>query len=63
MFQIIYQGPHGDTVDSDNPRLSAYKQMAYLLRIGRRYSLTCHEDGAYTVAGDGCEPITFAPVT
>jgi len=61
MFAIIYQGPHGDTVTADDPRLAAYKQAAYILRQGRRYSLTAHADGSYTVAGDGLEPITFAP--
>ena len=29
MFKLIYHGSHGDTVDSDNPKLDAYKQAAY----------------------------------
>jgi hypothetical protein len=64
MFQIIQQGKHGPTVESDNPRLSAYKQAAYVRRVlGRNYQLTAHDDGCYTFAGDGLEPITFAPMT
>jgi hypothetical protein len=60
MFAIIYQGPHGDTVESDDPRLAAYKQAAYIrLRLGRNYQLTAHDDGSYTVSGDGLQPITF----
>lgn len=59
MFSIIYQGPRGDTVESDNPKLSAYKQVAYVVNVlGRRYSITS-EDGSYTVSGDGLQPITF----
>lgn len=60
MFQVIYAGKHGPSVQSDNPKLDAYKQAAQIQNVLRRnYSLTCHEDGAYTVAGDGLEPITF----
>ena len=62
MFQVPYDGPHGPTVESDNPKIDAYKQAAHIQNVlGRRYSLTSHEDGHYTVAGDGLEPITFAP--
>jgi hypothetical protein len=62
MFQVIFTGPHGPTVNSDNPKIDAYKQAAMIQNtLGRRYSLTAHEDGAYTVAGDGLEPITFQP--
>src|SRR5262249_27597834 len=59
MFQIIYQGPHGDTVESGNPKLDAYKQAAYIVRMGRTYTITSHDDGSYTVTGDGLQPITF----
>lgn len=60
MFSIIYQGPHGDTVHSDNPKLDAYKQASYVANILRRnYSITSHDDGSYTVSGDGLQPITF----
>ena len=34
MFAIIYQGPHGDTVDCDDPKLDAYKQAAYIRSDG-----------------------------
>jgi len=61
MFAIIYQGPHGDTVESNHPKLDAYKQAAVIVRMGRQYVLTCHDDGSYTVAGDGLENITFTP--
>lgn len=62
MFRAIFQGAHGPTVAAANPKLDAYKQAAYVQNVlGRRYSLTCHADGAYTVAGDGLEPLTFEP--
>jgi hypothetical protein len=60
MFSIIYQGPHGDTVSAADPRLTAYKQAAYIRRLlGRNFTLTVRADGCYTVAGDGLAPITF----
>jgi hypothetical protein len=62
MFRIIYAGKHGPSVTSDRPKIDAYKQLHYIQNILRlRYTLTCHEDGAYTVAGDGLEPLTFEP--
>ncbi len=62
MFRAIFQGEHGPTVAAANPKLDAYKQAAYVQNVlGRRYRLTCHADGAYTVAGDGLNPLTFAP--
>jgi len=62
MFRIIFQGPHGPTAATADPKLEAYKQMAYIKRIlGRRYCLTCHADGAYTVVGEGLDPLTFKP--
>lgn len=59
MFSVIYQGPHGRTVEGT--KIDAYEQMAYLQKLGIYCQLTCHADGAYTVAGDGLEPITFEP--
>jgi hypothetical protein len=61
MFAVIYKGPHGPTVDSDYPKLDAYRQAAMIVRMGHGYSMTCHADGSYTVAGDGLESITFSP--
>lgn len=59
-FKVMYAGKHGQTVSASNPKLEAYKQMAYIQNVLRRtYSTTYHEDGAVTVAGDGLEPITF----
>jgi hypothetical protein len=47
-----------------DPKREAYKQAAYILNVlGRRYSLTAHEDGAYTITGDGLASLTFAPDT
>jgi hypothetical protein len=46
-FRLIYDGLHGKTVESKNPKLDAYQQMAYLANVlGRKYTLICHEDGA-----------------
>jgi hypothetical protein len=62
--QIIYQGKYGSTIRVSDPRLSAYKQAAYIrLKLGRKYLLSVQADGCYTVAGDRLEPITFAPAT
>jgi len=61
MFRAIEKGEHGDTVYVDNPKLAAYKQMAYIQNIlGRHYSLVSHADGQFTVNGSGLEPITYA---
>lgn len=61
-FQVIEQGPHGDTVTVANPKLEAYKQAAYVQNVlGRRYGLTCRPDGTYTVQGDGLAALTFQP--
>ena len=61
-FAAIYRSKYGDTVSARDPRREAYKQAAYILNIlGRRYSLTAHEDGAFTVTGDGLASLTFQP--
>jgi len=63
-FAAIYRSKYGDTVEARDPRREAYKQAAYILTVlGRRYSLTAHEDGAYTVTGNGLASLTFAPDT
>jgi len=63
-FSAIYQTPRGDTVAVDDPRREAYKQAAYIVNVlGRRYSMTAHEDGAFTVQGDGLASLTFEPIT
>lgn len=58
MFRIIYQSKHGSTVYVNDPKLEAYKQMAYIKMLGKRCRLIC-QDGAYTVEGDGLDPLTF----
>jgi hypothetical protein len=58
-FRVVYQGKHGPSVVSDNPKLDAYKEMAFHKLQGRTYSTTFHADGAVTVAVDGLEPLTF----
>ena len=61
MFRVIEKGKSGDTVYVDNPKMAAYKQMAYIQNIlGRHYSLICHADGRFTVNGDGLASITYA---
>ena len=63
-FSAIYQTRRGDTVAVEDPRREAYKQAAYIVNVlGRRYSMTAHEDGAFTVQGDGLASITFEPIT
>ena len=62
-FAAIYQTDRGDTVEARDPRREAYKQAAYILNVlGRRYSMTAHPDGAYTVQGDGLASLTFEPM-
>ena len=61
-FSAIYQTRRGDTVAADDPRREAYKQAAYIVNVlGRRYTMTAHEDGAFTVQGDGLASLTFEP--
>ena len=63
-FSVIYQTSRGDTVAAEDPRREAYKQAAYIVNVlGRRYSMTAHEDGAFTVQGDGLASLTFEPIT
>ena len=60
-FRLIEPGPHGDTVYCENPKIEAYKQIAYVVNVlGRRYSLVCHADKQFTVNGDGLAAITYA---
>ena len=62
-FAAIYQTDRGDTVEARDPRREAYKQAAYILNVlGRRYTMTAHSDGAYTVQGDGLASLTFEPM-
>ena len=62
-FAAIYQTDRGDTVEARDPRREAYKQAAYILNVlGRRYTMTAHPDGAYTVQGDGLASLTFEPM-
>ena len=61
-FAAIYRTDRGDTVEARDPKREAYKQAAYILNVlGRRYSMTAHPDGAYTVQGDGLASLTFEP--
>ena len=61
-FAAIYRSKYGDTVDARDPRREAYKQAAYIRNIlGRHYSITAHEDGAFTVSGDGLASLSFQP--
>jgi len=50
-FTAIEKGKHGETVYVDDPKIEAYKHAAYIQNVlHQNYRLTCHEDGAYTVA-------------
>lgn len=61
-FAAIYRTKHGDTVSAEDPRREAYKQAAYIRNVlGQCYNITAHEDGAYTVTGDGLASLTFEP--
>ena len=61
MFNLIEKGKHGDTIYVDNPKIAAYMQIAYIVNVlHRHYSLVCHEDGQFTVNGDGLAPLTYA---
>ncbi len=60
-FQVPYDGPHGKTLEYDEPKREALKYQWYVsLVLGRCYTATYHADGHITVAGDGLEPMTFA---
>jgi hypothetical protein len=45
----------------DDPRLHAYRHMAWLASVGRGYTLIV-DGGRFTVKADGCDPLTFCPV-
>ena len=60
MFRQVFKGRQGNTVISDNPKLDAYKQAAWVARSGSTYSMMAHLDGSYTVNGNG-GMMTFAP--
>ena len=62
MFKLIYQGRYGDTVASDNPKLDAYKHMAYLHVLGVRTGLIVR-DGCYTVQGETIARVKTADLT
>jgi len=62
-FAAVYRTERGDTVEARDPRREAYKQAFYILNVlGRRYSMTAHPDGAFTVQGDGLASLTFEPM-
>ncbi len=59
-FQVIDNaGKHGPTTYHEDPKLAAYAYMARLQYGGRTTSLTCHEDGCYTVESAGLMTCTF----
>ena len=61
-FAAIYRTDRGDTVSAEDPKREAYKQAGYILNVlGRRYTMTAHPDGAYTVQGDGLASLTIEP--
>ena len=61
-FAAIYRTDRGDTVEATDPKREAYKQAGYILNVlGRRYTMTAHPDGAYTVQGDGLASLAFEP--
>ncbi len=48
-FQVIHDSAHGQALYSEEPKLDAYKHMAFMQRVGFGTSLTVNEDGSYTV--------------
>lgn len=58
-FSVIYNGPHGPTVRSDNPKIDAYKYTALAIRDGRGYQMIFNADGSVTAAVDGLMPLTY----
>jgi len=60
-FHGVYKGKHGNTVAHDEPKIGAYIYIANCIteNPARRYRLTCHADGSYTVAVDGLMTLTF----
>lgn len=60
MFQVMHDGPHGDTVYSSNPQLAAMKQAAYLrLKCDITCQIIFNDDGTVTVQGTALAPITY----
>ena len=58
-FSVVYDGQHGKTVHSDNPKLDAYKYTALAIRDGRGYQLIFNADGSVTAAVDRLTAITY----
>lgn len=42
-----------------NPRVDAYRYVAYLRQNGYQYRMLIDEQGNYTVEADGSEPIRY----
>ena len=61
-FNLIYKSKYGDTVSSDNPKLDAYKHMAYLHMLGIRTGLLIRGD-CYTVQGETITQSKIADLT
>ena len=63
-FAEVYRTKRGDTMEARDPKREAYKQAGYVLNVlRRRYTMTAHPDGAFTVQGDGLASLTFEPTT
>lgn len=58
-FSIVYDGKHGKSVVSPDPKMDAYKYTAFVTQDGRGYQLIFHSDGAVTAAVDGLMPLTY----
>lgn len=61
-FSVIYQTKYGDTVASDNPKLDAYKQAAYLQALGYNWGIIIR-DGRYTVQAETVTQHKIADIT
>ena len=60
MFQVMHDGPHGDTLYAENPTLAAMKQATYLrLLCNITSQIIWQADGSVTVIGTALAPITY----
>lgn len=60
LFNVIQKTIHGNTIASENPKLDAMKQAAYIKNVLRKnVTITGHICDCITVEADGLMPMTF----
>ncbi len=63
MFRATFKTKYGESVRSNDPRISAYRHVYWVYRSTKEsnHRSTHHPDGCITVVIPGVETITFVP--